>query len=79
MIVTHLLILIGCNSDELCLLKHMSAEGTLSLLERHRGIVGLYHMDPRLVFVHRIQDQLQINKQGYYQFNFIMLAMQKMH
>lgn len=78
-IVTHLLILIGRDCDELCLLKHVSAEGALSLLEGDRSIVGLHHVDPRLVFVHRIQDQLQTDKQGYYQFKFIMLAMQKMH
>ena len=61
-ILTHLLVLIGCNCNELCLLKYMSTEGTISLLECHWSIISLYHMDPWLVLVHRIQDKLQMTR-----------------
>ena len=54
-ISTHLLILIRCDGYELRLLKDVSAEGAFSLLKSHRSVIGLHHVDPRLVFVHGVQ------------------------
>lgn len=56
--VTHLLILVSCDCYKLCLLEDVGAEGALSLLKRHRGVIGLHHVDSWLILMHRIQDQL---------------------
>ena len=56
--LTHLLILVSSDCYELCLLKDVGAEGALSLLKCHGGVIGLHDMDSWLILVHRIQDQL---------------------
>lgn len=58
-ILTHLLVLICSDCNELCFLKDVSAKGAFSLLKCHRSIICLHDMNPWLVLVHGIQDQLQ--------------------
>ena len=54
--VTHLLILIGCDSDERRLLEGVRVEGRPAHTE---DIVGLNNVHARLVLVHRVEDDLK--------------------
>lgn len=57
----YLLVLIGCNSHELCLWEYVSAEAiTLPLLQCQRlFIVGFYYVYSRLIFMHGVQNDLE--------------------
>ena len=54
---SYLLVLVGGDSNELCLLEHVRAEGGVGQLQ---DVVGAHQVEARLVFVHRVQNRLQI-------------------
>ena len=58
---THLLVLVGGHSDELCLLEGVRVEGVAESVRvaQQQRIVGLDHVNARLVLVHRVQNNLK--------------------
>lgn len=59
--MSYLVILIRSYRDEGCLVKHVSAVGSV-LGSEHVIFVGLDDVKSRLVLVHRVQDDLQKSK-----------------
>ena len=57
--MTHLFILIGCHSDEGCLLERVRVEGRPAHAE---DVVSLNDVDTWLVLVHRVEDDLKIQE-----------------
>lgn len=59
--ILYLMVLVGGDRDEGCLVKHVSAVGCVL---RPKGVVlvGLDDVEPRLVLVHRVQDDLSGGK-----------------
>lgn len=56
--MSYLVILIRSYRDEGCLVKHVSAVGSV-LRSKHVVFVGLDDVKSRLVLVHRVQDDLE--------------------
>ena len=54
---SHLVVLIGCHCDELRLREDIGPEGAVRQLE---DVIHLHYVEPRLVFVHRVENCLQI-------------------
>ena len=54
--VCYLFVLVGGYGEELCLLEDVGSEGGVGQLE---DIVRPHQVEPRLVFVHRVQDRLR--------------------
>lgn len=52
----HLVVLVGSDSDEVGLWKHVGSEGAVGKLQ---DVVGSHDVEARLVLVHGIQDGLQ--------------------
>lgn len=59
--ILYLMVLVGGDGDEGCLMKHVSAVGCVL---RPKGVVlvGLDDVEPRLVLVHRVQDDLSVGR-----------------
>lgn len=57
----HLVVLVGCNSDESSLWEDMGAEGCV-LGAKAVVLICLHDVEPGLVFVHGIQDDLGMGK-----------------
>lgn len=53
--IAYLIVLISCDSDEVCLWKHVSPERAVGELQ---DVVGPHDMKPGLVFVHGIKNRL---------------------
>lgn len=51
----HLVVLVGCDGDEVGLREHVSAEGAVGQLQ---DVVGSHDVEARLVLVHGVQDGL---------------------
>lgn len=52
----YLVVLIGCDSDEVSLGKDVGPEGTVW---KFQNVVGSHDMKPGLVFVHGVQNRLK--------------------
>ena len=60
------LVLVSSYSDEGCFLEDISSEGGVGKLQ---DITGSHKMESRLVFVHRVQNGLEIEKKKTFSFN----------
>ena len=58
-LITHLLVLVGGDGDELRLLEDVRPERGVGQLQ---DVVGAYQVEPRLVLVHRVQYGLKPKK-----------------
>lgn len=61
--IAYLIVLISCDSDEVSLREHVSPERAVGELQ---DVVGPHDMKPGLVFMHRIQDSLRMQRNRKY-------------